>query len=717
MKQMPLEIEAVRLDPRDSISLDGVLSEAVWKHAIPATNFLQQEPDEGNVATEQTEVRIVYDKDQLYIGVMLYDSDPSGIIGFQKERDAWLGSDDRFMWILDTFQDGRNSYFFETNPSGLLSDGLLQVSGGRGRVNKSWDGIWDLRVAQTELGWSVEVWIPFRTVNFDPASESWGINFQRTVRRKNEESLWSGHRRNQGIRLPIHAGRLSGLQDISQGLGLDVRPYIAGALRSPPQENFTQIPTQVGVDLEYNLTANLRAALTVNTDFAETEVDQRRVNLTRFPLFYPEQRQFFLEGSNVYRFAPSSGVRPFFSRRIGLSEGEAIPIRYGARLGGQVGNYDIGFLHVQTGQHEPNELSRVPSEDFTVARFKRNIFQQSSLGMIYTRRSTRALPGNFNGEPVVPTRQTVGFDLDLFTTTFLGDKNLQFEAFYVVHTDPDINGKSRLSDRTSRGIRFNYPNDIWRGHVSLREFGNEWDPAVGFAPRNGFRRLQPTIYYEPRPNLPNVRRLLFRADFEYLTDLNNNLETGQLDIRLFGVEFDSGDHFNISTIESFEALKAPFEISNDVIIPVANYTFRTWQLHIGTASRRRISGRVNARHGQFWSGDRNSYAFGLTIRPGAAVQLRTELERADIALPEGSFSTNLIRLEGNWPATPRFSLTSNIQYDTVTQRLGSFSRIRWTLRPGSDLYFVYTHNWLYETGRPFDESRGLATKINYTHRF
>ena len=705
-------LEAVRLEPEERITLDGVLNEAAWRRATPATDFRQQEPDEGAPATERTEVRVVYDANQLYIGAMLFDSDPSGIIGFQKERDQGLGSDDRFMWILDTFRDGRTAYFFETNPSGLLGDGLLQTGGG-GNVNKDWDGIWDLRVTQNELGWSVEIWIPFRTLNFNPTSDTWGINFQRTVRRKNEETLWRGHLRNQGLFLPIHAGQVVGFEEVSQGLGLDAKPYVASSWRSQPQEDFTQTPTDVGVDVEYSVTTNLRAALTVNTDFAEAEVDARRVNLTRFPLFFPERRQFFLEGSSVYRFAERSGIRPFFSRRIGLVEGEAIPIRYGARLGGQAGAFDVGFLQVRTGEQGAAESGTVPGENFTIARLRRNVFQQSSLGVIYTRRSTDTL----DSERALPTRQTVGVDLDLFTSTFLQDKNFQFEAFYVVHTDPELKVDSTLTDRTSRGIRVNYPNDIWSGHVSLREFGEAWDPAVGFAPRNGFRRLQPTIGFEPRPDWPGVRQLQFEGFFQYLTDLDNTLETRTLDLRVFGLAFDSGDEINLSTEETLEHIDGPFEINDDVIIPVGSYSFQTWSLEAETAGHRRVSGGVELRRGGFWSGDQTRYAFNVTVRPGAAVQLRTEWEHVDVDLPEGAFSTDVVRIDSDWPATPRFSLTSNVQYDTVSERLGLLGRLRWTLRPGSDLYVVYTHNWLYETGRALTESRSLTTKINYTHRF
>lgn len=473
------ELAAERLRDDERVVLDGWLDEDVWARAVPATEFRQQEPVEGAPPTERTEVRIAFDANNLYIGAHLFDSDPSGIKGFQRRRDAGLGSDDRFMWILDTFRDGRTAYFFEINPAGLLGDGLLRIGSG-GNMSKSWDGIWDVRVRVHDRGWSAEIRIPFRTLNFNPQSETWGINFQRTIRRKSEELMWSGYRRNQGLFLPINAGVLRGLTGISQGLGLEATPYVA-ASRSTVQ-GVTDTGGDLGLDLGYSVTPSLRLAMTVNTDFAETEVDDRRVNLTRFPLFFPERRQFFLEGSSIYSFAGSNGVNPFFSRRIGLVGGEPIPVQFGARLGGQAGAWDVGLLQVRTGAQ-----GEVPTEDFSVARLRRNFFAQSSIGAIYTRRGT-----DVSADVDLPDRHTYGFDLDMSTSTFLRNKNLQFEAFFAAHTESRRGDATTLGDRSARGFRLNYPNNVWQAHVSLREFGDDWNPAVGFAPRRGFRRLQPT---------------------------------------------------------------------------------------------------------------------------------------------------------------------------------------------------------------------------------
>ena len=705
--QVPV-LAATRLTPSERVALDGRLDEVLWRRAQAADGFLQQEPVEGRPPTERTEVRVVYDADNLYIGALLHDSEPDGILGYQRQRDQELDSDDRFMVVLDTFLDGRTAYYFETNPAGLMGDGLVRNTG-YARVNKAWDGVWEARAARGAHGWSAEIRIPFRTLNFDESSDVWGINFQRTVRRKNEELVWSGHRRNQGLLRPIHAGRLTGLRDLTQGLGLEVVPYGAATWRSGAGIP-TAIPLDAGVDMNYSVTSNLRAAVTVNTDFAEAEVDRRRVNLTRFPLFYPEQRDFFLENASIFEFAPLNAVNPYFSRRIGLDEGQVIPIEYGTRLAGQAGANELGFLQIRTGP-----VNGRPAEDFTVARVKRNFLAQSSIGVLYTRRAAGA------GEhgPAAADRHTVGADLDLFTSEFLGDKNFQFQAFYVVHTDPERGGiAGGAADRASRGFRINYPNDVWEAHLSFREFGERWDPAVGFVQRRGFRRSNPVVTFAPRPDwFDSVRHLEFRFYYEHLTDLDNRLLTQQTGLTLLGVVWESGDRFDLRRNFNFELLEAPFEIHPGVLLPIGAYAFDDWQLNAETASHRRLSGSVSVAVGELWSGDRAALQLGLTVRPYAGVTATAEWEHEDVDLREGRFRTNLVRMLGSWHASPWIAFDGNLQYDTVTAVAGLYTRLRWILRPGSDFYFVYTENWRSMRDRFHTLSRGATTKINYTHRF
>lgn len=308
----PRTIQALRLGEADVVRVDGLPDEAVWERAQAATGFLQRDPNNGDPATERTEVRLVYDADRLILSVICYDSEPDRVLGNQMQRDRSFEADDRFMWTIDTFLDGRSGYYFEINPAGAMGDGLVDPAADAGwnndfgaGINRSWDGIWLARVRRTMTGWTAEIEIPFRTVNFDPRADAWGINFQRTIRRKNEDVLWTGHARNQGLARMTNAGRVEGLGGISQGVGLDVKPYLVGNVSSAPGRGRPDALStgDVGIDAFYNLTPALRANVSVNTDFAETEVDERRVNLTRFPLFFGEKRDFFLEGSNFFDFS------------------------------------------------------------------------------------------------------------------------------------------------------------------------------------------------------------------------------------------------------------------------------------------------------------------------------------------------------------------------------------------------------------------------------
>ena len=705
---------ALPLGPEDRIELDGRLNEAAWDRAESAGEFVQQEPIEGGTPSERTEVYVLYSRDELYIGAILYDSDPTGILGHQKQRDQPLTTDDRFMLMLDTFLDGRTGYFFETNPAGLLGDGLMRARPGSFGVSKQWDGIWVVKTTRGEYGWSVEMEIPFRTLNFDPTLDTWGINFQRTVRRKQEELVWSGHRRNQGLFQPIHAGRLTGLQEMSQGLGLEVTPYGSTAWRDVTNEP-TETPADVGFDLNYNVTSSLKAAASVNTDFAETEVDRRRVNLTRFPLFFPEQRDFFLENASVFNFSPASNVTPFFSRQIGLAGGKEVPIIFGSRLTGQAGSYDLGFLQVRTDRSDA-----LGAEDFTAGRVKRNFWRQSTIGVIYTRRAT----GAFAKEFAPLSRHTIGVDLNLSTSTFLDDKNLQFEAFYAWHNDPDRNGTASTGDRSARGLRLNYPNDIWRAHVSYRELGDEFRPAMGFTPRNGLRRVQPSFSWAPRPERwKSVRQLEFGIFYEHLLDLDNLLQTRQANITLLEVRYQSGDSFSIRNNNRFERLDNSFEISDGVTLPVSEYRFSDLRFGAQSADLRPVSGRIGYTLGDFWSGSRRSSDVGVSVRPVQGVTISTNWERDNVTLPQGAFTTDLVRLSGAWHLSPWASVTGNVQYDTVSEIIGLFTRLRWILTPGSDFFLVYTQNWQYDRtaivgdARFLTLSRGATTKINYTHRF
>ncbi len=724
-------LQALRLESGPGIHMDGRLDDDAWGSAVPVSDFTQQEPVEGGQPSRLTEVRVVYDTDALYIGAKIHD-DPDGILAYQKQRDAGLNTDDRFMWILDTFMDGRTGYFFEINAAGLMGDGLLGSSGHGGRgggygVNKSWNGIWEARVARLPDGWSAEIRIPFSTLNFDPALDSWGINFQRTIRRDNEEMLWRGFKRNQGLNRPIHAGRVTGLCGLSQGVGLEVRPSAVGSWKRVEEDvDPSTFPRDMSLDVAYSITPSLRASVSVNTDFAEVEVDDRRVNLTRFPMRFPERRAFFLEGSGVFSFAESSGASPFFSRRIGLEGGEQIPLNYAARVGGQTGPWELGLIQVGTASHEfapdvDEPTAPLPSEGFTVARVRRSFLSQSTFGAIYTRRSTAT--GDDGWAP--PDRHTAGVDLNLSTSHLFGDLNGQFEAFFVWNSNPEPAESFSLGDLSARGVRLNFPNDPWSGHFSYREFGEAYDPDMGFVTRNGFRRMEPRLGWSPRtPSVPWLRSLGFSAQYTYLESLVTGMaEEKQLRVELLGLDFESGDNIEVNANRTYEFLDESFEVSDGIDIEPGSYTTWEMSLRARSAGRRRVSLNGELSRSGFWDGDRDQMQMGLTVRPIPGLSVSGGWEHNQITLPQGDFTASVYRAGGGWDASPWLSLNGNVQYDDVSDMVGVFTKLRWIVKPGNDIYLVYTHNWerLY-SGDSLDRrfatvSRGASVKVNYTYRF
>ncbi|MDW3651288.1 MAG: carbohydrate binding family 9 domain-containing protein [Bacteroidia bacterium] len=710
----PKNIQAYKIQESEALFLDGRLEEDFWKQIEPAFDFLMQVPVEGGAPSERSEVRIAYDKNNLYIAIYFFDSEPDQIKAFQKKRDASLSTDDRFMWILDTFSDGRNAYYFAINPAGAMQDGLLTIGQGSS-LNLNWDGIWRAWTQKRADGWSAEIRIPFRTLNFDPNADRWGINFQRTIRRKNEEILWSGHLRSQGLNRPQNAGTLSGLSEISQGIGLEFVPYAAGRRNQTIRQGElqTEYSSDLGFDVNYNLTPQLKASITYNTDFAETEVDNRQINLTRFPLVFPEKRDFFLEGSSTYSFAAASGVRPYFSRTIGLSGGQTIPIIGGVRLLGNVGKNNIAVQHVRVGIKE-----QLFHEDFSVARIRRNIGKESRIGLVYTRRTTE--DGLANQIPYT-VRQTIGADMELNTSTFMGDKNLQFQGFFVYHNPKTIaDTNSQFFDRTSRGFRINFPNRPWFAHASYREFGTAFEPALGFHPRVGFRRFQPSVGFNPLIEKSElIRDISYGLRFEHLMDMNWQLLTQEIRFEFFDLTFETADRISFSLSREFERLTSDFDIlrNQSIIIPLDDYVNWVVNLELQSASYRRLSARIDLDAGEFWSGTRRQAALAITGRPTPGINVTATYILTDVSLEQGDFQTSLFRLNSSFDFTPFISFASFIQWDNLSKRLGMNNRFQWILSPGNEFFIVYTHNWQELLERYTTENSTATMKLVLTHRF
>ena len=709
--------------PDESITLDGRLDEAVWMRAVPATNFLQRDPDNGQPATEQTEVRFVYDADKLYMGVTLFDSEPDKLIYYQMGRDGFLPSDDKLQWAIDTFNDGQSAYWWEMNPLGSMADSLR---GANNTNNRQWDGIWDARSTRSDIGWLLEIEVPFRTMNFNPTSDAWGVNFQRTIARKNEVSIWMGWLRNQGLNRMSNAGLLTGIRDVTQGRGLDIKPYLVATSESFPGRGDSTVANdaQAGVDLFYNVTPSLRANLTVNTDFAQAEVDARQLNLTRFSLLFPEKRDFFLDGSLFFNFETGGGgggggrgggggggqtLIPFQSRRIGLDE-ENRPqrINFGSKLTGQAGAFDIGVLQVQTADESDGGGSR--GEDFTVVRIKRRMFRESYLGALYTLRNTRGVNAD--------NRQTMGVDFRLATSTIRGSDNLGATGYLLHTTNPlDAGGKS-----SAFGAEISYPNDPLAIQVGYQEVQENYDAAVGFTRRTGFRSINQETTFAPRPRQhPWIRVFNFGAATDWFLDpVDNRLLTREIDITALQIDTHRQDSIQFHVLPTYELLERDFGIAPGVTLPAASeYSFTRYRIEGRTTSRRPIAVSPQVEWGDFFSGNRLRLNTTVNFRaaPGQMFTFTNEWNR--VSLAEGEFYTKLYRVIAETQFNPRISLVNNVQYDTQSTVIGWQSRFRWIVRPGSDFYFVYIHNWLDDplTGRTYTLDRRLSSKALYTHRF
>ena len=696
----------------EPITIDGVLDEPVWRTAPTIGDLVQRQPAPGRPPTERTDVTLLTDRDHLYIGVVSYDSDPRRIIGTQMARDASLGADDRVEILLDTFRDQRSAFYFATNPSGALVDGLVAS----GQLNAEWDAIWNVRTSRTDEGWIAEFAIPFKSLSFPAGRTVWGFNIARHVYRKLEEARWSGARLDTQFNQVSEAGEITGLVGLTQGIGLDVRPFVAGrSLRVSGRHDGSAEP---GLDLFYNITPSLKLTATFNTDFGETEVDARQINLTRFSLLFPEKRSFFLQGAGVFGFAstgpePAGGippagadVYPFFSRQIGLLGGEEVPIDAGVKLTGTVGRTDVGLLGVRTG-----DLPIVSEKNFLVGRVKRNLFQQSYVGAIFTA-----------GHPAQgQSGETYGADMRLATSRFLGRSNNFVVNAYGVRSVND-----GVPDRDwSYGFSAHYPNDKFNAQVAYREIQENFRPALGFVQRDNVRVLRMAASYNPRPrSFLNVQQMFHDIYYTRFTRLDvGEVESWDLYVTLLDWHLNSGDnlHGMFDFNPTYERLFEPFQISPGVTLLPGEYRFTRFRSNLlSTATKRRLSGSVNLTYGGYWSGKAEQITTSLTYKfpPRFTVSLSTNQTFA--RLPEGHFIARIFTSSASYAASPSLSLSNLVQYDNRSRNLGWQSRVRWTLQPGNDLFFAFNQGWIEEDGATLrfrTEDSKVSAKFQYSFRF
>jgi hypothetical protein len=708
------------------IEIDGLLDEEAWSSAPKIGELVQRQPDTGRAPTERTEVTLLRDEDHLYVGVYAYDAEPDRVVATQMMRDASLRSDDSIEILLDTFRDQRSAFYFATNPAGAFVDGLAFANG---QLNTEWDAIWHVRTSRTGLGWVAEFAIPFKSLSFPAGQNVWGFNIARTISRKLEDDRWTGARLETQFLQVSEAGEITNLGGLTQGIGLDLRPFLAGRwlhLAGSGDDDFSRKP---GLDIFYNITPSLKLTATFNTDFGETEVDARQINLTRFSLLFPEKRAFFLEGAGVFSFAstgpqtpggiPGTGADlfPFFSRRIGLVGGQEVPLDAGLKLIGTMGRTEIGVLSVRT-----RDL-RVPARDglgtdlladdegFFIGRVKRNLFEQSYVGAIFT--SGNPSPGL--------SAQTYGADARLATSRFLGaSRNFAVDAFAV----RGVNGP-RSTEDWSYGFSAAYPNDKFDAQIAIREIQKNFQPALGFVQRDNARLLRIGASYNPRPRFLNIQQMFHDVYFTQFTNLDNNkVESWDLYIAPFDWHLRSGDsvHAIFDVNPTYERLFETFEIAPGVLLPPGEYRFTRFRSVATSAARRRLSGSVSLGAGSFWSGRAEQVTASLTFKLPPRFTMSLSSNQTFARLPQGNFITRIATSSIGFTASPALSFSNLIQYDNRSRNLGWQSRIRWTLRPGNDLFLAFNQGWVQEAHenrslRFRTHDTKLSTKFQYSHRF
>jgi len=687
--------------------IDGIISEEIWMKADPVTEFIQREPLNGQPATEETEVYVGFDQHNLYIAFRCYGN-PENVIAKELARDVSLRYDDRIQIILDTYHDKRNAYWFQVGPRGSIGDAIVSENGAA--FNKAWDGLWTGKAQIHSEGWDAELSIPFKTMGFDMESDQWGLKLIRNYMQNEETDYWPVANLNTHKFQVSDAGILDGLAGISQGLGLDIVPYgLTGADYKRDEDKVSPL-LNAGLEAYYNLTPSLKAAVTLNTDFAQTEVDAQEINLTRFRLFYPEKRDFFLDGANYFNFGINGdrenlwGKRliPFFSRRIGLdSTGNPIPVLIGGKITGQSGSWNIG------AQYMKDQRNGWKNSHFAVTRISRNFGDQSQAGFITTYGNALEDMANL----------LLGFDVRLGTSKFRGNKNMALTMYGLksfTTAEPSIQDPER---ELAYGIEFVYPNDflhIRMGHMQIQE---NFVAGLGFVPRPGVRQSYGEFLLGPRPEKWGIIQIQAGSGIDYITGFDNQLLTREWNATPLKIKFVSGDEIGWKMSSTFELLEDPFSIYGDYTIPAGEHSFFWQTFSINSAQKRNLWATLDYRVGKFYNGSRNEVKLMAGYKVMVPLFVGTELVRNNVQLSDDGFIANIYRINLNILFSPDITLYNFVQYDSESNRMGWQSRFQWILQPGREIFLV----WNSIANDPYErfqlEEANARLKVKFTIRF
>jgi hypothetical protein len=694
-------IRAIRLT--EPLRLDGLLDEAVYRDNAPATDFVQQEPQEGQPATERTEAWVMFDEDHVYVAARCFDSQPGRMVVNEMRRDSQtIFNNENFTVALDPFYDRRSGFFFQTNPLSAIRD---QEVGSERENNNDWNTVWDARATRSDQGWIVEVAIPFRSLRYKrPGAQAWGINLRRTIRWKNEQVFIAPVPASTGVRGIYRfadAATLVGLEAPPQARNLEVKPYAISSLTTnlaAPEPFSNDLGGDGGFDVKYGLTRGLTADFTYNTDFAQVEDDEQQVNLTRFNLFFPEKREFFLEGQGIFAFAGQQGssggggfggagirssatnLQPvfFFSRRIGIQGTQLVPIQAGGRVTGRAGKYAIGLLNIQTAE---NDAVGAASTNFSVVRLRRDILNRSTIGLMATHRNPSSAVGAGSN-----TAAGVDVNLALFQDLFIRS--------YYAWTD------TRGLPATADGLRhrqdsyraeLEYAADRYGVQIEHLSVGRDFNPEVGFLRREDFRRNAALLRFSPRPatRFRNVRKFSYEGSFDYITNPEGALETREVQ-GTFKTELQSSDVATLEYTRTFEWIPTGFTIARGVTILPGSYHFQDLRGTFQLGNQHRVSGTFTLARGGFWGGTKTEAGYRGRVELSSRFYVEPGVTINRVELPVGAFTSKLISARTTFTLTPRIFTSALVQYNSASRSLTGNYRFRWEYRPGSDLFVVYS---------------------------
>ncbi|MEY3666762.1 MAG: hypothetical protein RL572_302, partial [Pseudomonadota bacterium] len=705
------QVRAVRVATPPVI--DGRLDDAVWQQAEPITDFHQIRPGNQTEPSERTEVYVLYDDDAMYIAARMYDSEPHLIAAPVIRHGQGMGSDDRLVVILDPFNTQRTGYRFETNLNAARHEALYTS------VNSfqiEWNTIWDTATSVDGNSWIAELEIPFKSLPFDPSIDTWGFNFGRGIRRRGEEMAWVSYNRTYN---PSISGLVTGLEGMDQGVGLDLVPSFSTSRSKNFTLNTNDSQTDPSLDAFYRLTPSLNAALTINTDFSATEVDNRQVNLTRFNLFFPEKRDFFLNDSDLFQFGSIGGgfgnsaesraarenARPYFSRKLGLSQtGAPVDIEYGGRISGRVGRWNIGTLAIKQ-----DEFGAVDSSNLFIGRVSANVLAESSVGMIFT-----------DGDPTSNRDNSVyGLDFRYQNTRLAGGQTIEADAWFQRSDTPGLTG-----DDQAWGLALRSPNNSGlRGGVGFKQVQANFNPAMGYINRANIQDYTAEVGYTHFFRDSLLQTAYTGIDAQKVNVIGGGLQSQVLAFRLLELDTHSRDRVSLQYQTNKEVVRNAFAVYNApdrrVLIQPGNYSFNESTLAFNTAGQREFSGRFSMTQGDFYNGKRQNLNGSLSWTQSRYFVMSMSYDWNDIALPQGDFITRLTSLYTQVAFSSTLYWVSLVQYDNLSEEVGVNTRLQWVPRAGQEGFIVLNYNLQdKDKDNSFHSAKSdLSVKFKYTFRF